>query len=146
MTNRGGARKGAGRKPAWDTPLCGFVVDNTRRLAATMMEAKQKRLLVAWRPEYADVDELQRTLRARTPVGSPPHPETLEDIQFHFAKQADGGLELPRYIPGVDLSPIEWGKVYSDVAAAASSHFGRTISRRQVKRNIAEWLKFERSL
>jgi hypothetical protein len=44
------------------------------------------------------------------------------------------------------LSPIEWGKVYSDVAAAASSHFGRTISRRQVKRNIAEWLKFERSL
>jgi len=142
LSIRGGARRGAGRKPAWKTPLCSFVVDNTRRIAAVKMRDKQQKLLVAWKPEYADVEELQSRLRPRSRFNG----EILEDIRYHFDPTTPGSPALPRYIPAVELSPLEWGKIYAEIAVAASLHFGRTISHRQVKRCIAEWLKFERSL
>jgi hypothetical protein len=141
-SGRGGRRPGAGRKPLWDTPLCSFVVDTTRRIAKERMRERQFKLLEKWKPEYRDIADLQSQLRR----GSSPDPDTMADIQYHFDAPTDGGLGLPRYIPAIGLSAVGWGQVYAEVAALASGHFKRAISRRQVKRCIAEWLKFESSI
>lgn len=141
--SHGGARTGAGRPLLVDTRICGFIIDQVREMGTAALRVKQRRLAVAQRPEYEEVAELHRKLQAETPLGISPDSETLEDIGYHFAKVEDGGLNLPRFIPSATLSPREVGKIYAAVAAAATQKFKKPISRRQIKRCVANWMREE---
>lgn len=147
---RGGRRTGSGRTPLWNTPECHWIVREARRISGPMLETRQREVGDALHPEYEEVREGWAKLKKKTPPGSVPDAEILEDIAFHFpAIEPDDKTEhlnLPRVLPAATLSPLAWGRVYAEVAASASSHFQKTISVRQVKRCIAEWLKFESTL
>jgi len=145
---RGGARANAGRKPLWTTGGCQWVVAQVREMIEARLAAKQKRRAEARHPEYGDISESQRLLRAKTPPGSKPDAELLEDIEWHFQNE-NGGPDLPRYIAGMSarrLAPIEIGKIHEAVAKRATERFGQKVSRRRVKRCIAAWSKLEKAI
>jgi hypothetical protein len=59
-------------------------------------------------------------------------------------EDADG--EIPRLVPYLEPTPQEKHSVYAEAAVAASSHFKRHFSLRQVERAVAAWSAFEEQI
>jgi len=147
---RGGARKGAGRKPLEaDVELTEWIVGRLRRLlyASCMMRKRQRRWLRAngftqvqiaiITGKSRDLAELREEMRnvpveQRAAMVANPEYTPLGDVREVFASQL-GGRRWHR-IP--EPTPYEMGKAYEVVARIATLRRGISLTRR----NIKDWL------
>jgi hypothetical protein len=147
---RGGSRPGAGRKPLVTKPECPWIVRWLRKELEDNAGDRERRWVKRNLPREvearAELSEHQQKLRQvkvpyRSKITADPTNTPLEDVLAIFEEKQVSRISH-RPLP----SQFDLSTAYVRAAIAASAHFQKRITKRQVKRCVQSWLNFEASL